>query len=104
MHKAVVCIASGRGREWEAFCLDFDLAVQGRSYDEARASLAHAIHMYVDAALAEPEPVRSRLLARRAPFLVRLTWAVRVFLSALAIRATHRGDSSATVEFIECPA
>jgi hypothetical protein len=104
MDRRVIGVARGRRDEWEAFCLDFDLAVQGRSFEEVRVSLERAIHMYVDAALAEAEPVRSRLLARRAPFSVRLTWALRVFWSTLAIRATRRDSNPDTVEFIACPA
>jgi hypothetical protein len=104
MPKAVVCVASGRANDWEAFSLDFDLAVQGRSFEEVRLSLSRAIDMYLESALAEPEPIRSRLLARRAPFLVRLMWAWRVFWSTLSIHAAHRDSGPATVEFIACPA
>jgi predicted RNase H-like HicB family nuclease len=102
--QSIVCVATGRADQWEAFCLDFDIAVQGRSFDEVRLSLSRAIDMYVDAALAEPEPIRSRLLERTAPFLVRLLWASRVFWSTLSVRATRRDSNPATVEFIACPA
>ncbi len=104
MPKAVLCVASGHGSQWEAFCLDFDLAVQGESFEEVRRLLTDAIEMYVQTAEAEPEPNRSRLLARKAPFLVRLMWAWRVFWSTLLIRATRRDGNPATVEFITCPA
>jgi hypothetical protein len=104
MSKAVLCVASGHGSQWEAFCLDFDLAVQGQSFEEVRELLRVAIEMYVQSANAEPEPNRSRLLARKAPFLVRLAWAWRVFWSTLLIRATRRNGNPATVEFITCPA
>lgn len=104
MPQALVCVASGRGSQWEAFCLDFDLAVQGRSFEEVRQLLTGAIEMYIDAAVKEPEPFRSRLLGRKAPFWVRLMWAWRVFWSTLSIRATRRGNNPATVEFIACPA
>jgi predicted RNase H-like HicB family nuclease len=100
----IVCIATGRANQWEAFCLDFDIAVQGRSFEEVRRSLSDAIEMYLEVALAEPEPHRSRLLARKAPFLVRLMWAWRVFWSTLSVRATRRDSNPATVEFIACPA
>lgn len=104
MDREVVGIARGRGDDWEAFCLDFDLAVQGRSFEEVRKSLVRAIELYLEAALSEPEPLRSRLLARRAPFLVRLMWACRVFWSALSTHATHRDRNPSTVEFLACPA
>jgi hypothetical protein len=68
------CVARGHQGEWEAFCLDLDLAVQGRSFDEVKDQLERVVAGYVDSALAEPEPARSQLLHRRAPFSVRLTW------------------------------
>jgi hypothetical protein len=102
--KAVLCVASGQGSRWEAFCLDFDIAVQGQSLEEVRELLRDAIEMYVQTADAEPEPNRTRLLARKAPFLVRFMWAWRVFWSTLLIRATRRDGDPATVEFITCPA
>ena len=104
MSKAVLGIASGHGPRWEAFCLDFDLAVQDQSLEEVRLLLRDAIEMYVQTAEAEPEPNRSRLLARKAPFLVRLMWAWRAFWSTLLIRATRRDGNPATVEFITRPA
>jgi hypothetical protein len=103
MSKAVLCVASGQGSEWEAFCLDYDLAVQGQSFEEVRRLLKDAIEMYVDTAVKEPEPNRSRLLARKAPFSVRLMWAWRLFWSTLFVRATRRGGESATFEFVTCP-
>jgi len=101
--QALVCIATGRADQWEAFCLDFDIVVQGRSFDEVRRYLNDAIEMYLETALAEPEPDRSRLLARKAPFLLRLMWAWRLF--RLTISGRTRCQDSATVEFpIACPA
>jgi predicted RNase H-like HicB family nuclease len=99
----LVCIATGQGDEWEAFCLDFDLAVQGRSFEEVKCDLRQAINMYVEAALAEPEPARSRLLSRDAPFFIRLMWAWRLFIVTISRRANR--DISAPIEFpVTCPA
>jgi hypothetical protein len=103
MEQGLICVAHGRAGEWEAFCLDYDLAVQGRSFEEVKEFLNRAIDMYFEAARSEPEPIRSRLLGRKAPFFVWLGWALRVFWSTL-FRATHRGSNLATVEFIACPA
>lgn len=72
------CVARGHDSEWEAFCLDFDLAVQGRSADEVVGRLKTAIRSYVQTAMQEPEPTRTQLLTRRVPFLTRLLWRVRV--------------------------
>jgi predicted RNase H-like HicB family nuclease len=101
--QSLVCIATGHGNEWEAFCLDFDLAVQGNSFEEVRGFLHEAIRVYVESALAEQEPDRSRLLARKAPFFVRFSWGWRLFW--LTIFGRTRRDENATVEFpIACPA
>ena len=103
MSQSLVCIATGHGDQWEAFCLDFDLAVQGRSFDEVRRYLNDAISMYLERVQAEPEPDRSRLLARKAPFFVRLMWAWRLFRETMSGRT--RRNENATVEFpVACPA
>jgi predicted RNase H-like HicB family nuclease len=99
----LICIATGHGDEWEAFCLDFDLAVQGRSFEDVKRDLHQAIEMYVESALAEPEPARSRLLSREAPFSVRLIWGWRLFLATISRRANR--DASGPIEFpVTCPA
>jgi hypothetical protein len=83
------CIARGNGDQWEAFCLDFDIAVQGRSFDETRSRLAEAIFGYIESVAAEPEPDRARLLSRRAPLHVRLVWGWRLFRCAISGRDAH---------------
>jgi hypothetical protein len=72
----VHCVAAGHDDQWEAFCLDLDLAVQGNSFEEVRNSLNKAINVYVKSASAQPEPDRTRLLHRKAPVLVRLRWVL----------------------------
>jgi predicted RNase H-like HicB family nuclease len=93
----MVCIAAGHDDDWEAFCLDYNLAVQGRSFEEVKRDLLIAIDMYVQAALEEPEPARSQLLSRRAPFFVRLKWAWRLF--AARISSKSRRDNPSPFEF-----
>lgn len=103
----VRCVATGRGREWEAFCVDFDLAVQGGSFEAVRRSLDRAIKLYVETASAQPAAVRARLLARKAPLWNRVVWACRVFWATLSIGArigTGNSDVPATVATIACPA
>jgi hypothetical protein len=92
MEDEVLCVARRHGEEWEAFCLNFDLAVQGRSFDEVRALLSEAIRTYLEDASAETEPTRSRLLRRGVPLHVRLLWAWR-FLCAAFSGKTHDGNS-----------
>lgn len=98
----ILCVARGRGGQWEAFCLDFDIAVQGRSFDEVRALLGEAVHTYIQDAAAEQEPTRSQLLARRVPWHVRLLWALRFFKAAISGK-THDGDSAVGFP-VACPA
>jgi hypothetical protein len=96
------CVARGHEGAWEAFCLDLDLAVQGRSFDEVKDLLEQVVAGYLASALAESEPTRSQLLSRRAPFSVRLTWGLR-FLLATLFRG--RSASDATVGFpVSCRA
>ena len=74
------CYAEGRDGEWEAICLDLDIAVQGGSFEEVFASLQEAIALYLET-VADLQPEERRpLLHRHAPFFVRLkflTHAVR---------------------------
>ena len=88
---------------WEAFCLDFDLAVQGRSFEDAKSHLQHAIKTYVEDALKEEESQRARLLNRRAPLPIRLFWGWRFFMSA--IRNRRDSKNTVTIGFpVSCPA
>jgi len=61
------CYAEGRPGEWEAFCLDFDLAVQGESLPEVIESLDTAISLYLERVGELPAAEKSRFLRRRAP-------------------------------------
>jgi hypothetical protein len=83
MSREIFCVARGGGERWEALCLDLDLAVQGRSFDEVRGLLEEAVNSCVEDPNAEAEPARSQLLARRVPLHVRLAWAWRFFKAAL---------------------
>ncbi len=78
MNQTLYCVVRGRGSEWEGFCLDFDLAVQGRSLVEVMGLLKTAILEYIDAAEQEPEDIKKALLARRAPLKTLLLWKWRV--------------------------
>ncbi|MEI9888649.1 MAG: hypothetical protein WDN08_19550 [Rhizomicrobium sp.] len=98
----LVCMARGHAGLWEAFCLDYDIAVQGISLPDVKDRIEKAIGDYVAAALVEPEPARSQLLGRRAPFFVRLGWALRFFVGTTFGR---NRNSDSTVGFpITCHA
>lgn len=96
MRRTLFCVAQGRGDEWEAFCLDLDLAVQGHSFDDVRCRLEEALSAYLESVASETPEVREKLLNRRAPLLVRLRWAWRFFKAALSGR---EDDSVSTAGF-----
>jgi hypothetical protein len=98
MNKQPFCVARRQGDRWEAICLDLDIAVEGRSFDEVRNLLEEAVSTYIEDALAEAEPARSQLLARRVPFFVRFLWALRFFKIALSGRNPD-GDSPVWLPF-----
>src|SRR5215204_7776206 len=79
---AMLCFAHGREDQWEAICLDYDIAVAGRSFEEVRAILGEAIQTYIEDARRESKPSRSALLKRRSPWHVRLKHIVRFLVAA----------------------
>jgi hypothetical protein len=46
MSRTVLCFAQGREGRWEGICLDYDIAVAGRSFEEVRAVLTEAVRTY----------------------------------------------------------
>ena len=99
---SVVCYAQGRPGDWEGICVDFDIAVQGRSFAEVQKMLEEAVADYVSAAMEEAPEVRNRLLKRRAPWSVSMMWTIRVLLSSLRHR---RDDDDSSASFpIACAA
>ena len=98
------CVAHGAGHHWEAICLDLDLAVQGRSLQEVSGLLRETIETYIADALAQDEPVRSQMLHRSVTFLVRASWALRLFFATMNGRRLDK-QREATIGFpVECPA
>ncbi len=107
MQHELICFARGKLGDWEGVCLNFDIAVQGESFDEVRRALEEAIGLYVDSAMQEDEATRERLLNRAAPLSEYLRWTARIIAYALAATfSRHRGDGAgATAQFpIACPA
>lgn len=84
MKHDLLCIVHGHASEWEAICLDLDIAVTATSIAEAKRSLRAAVHDYIMAANEESEPHRTALLSRRAPLSVRLGWGLRIACAALS--------------------
>jgi|SRR4026208_2590890 predicted RNase H-like HicB family nuclease len=84
--RRLLCFAQGTDGDWEAACPDLDLAVQGRSYEEVYDRLNTAIQDYVQAALQEDDATRERLLSRKAPFLVRVSYLLDFLRAAWTSR------------------
>ena len=89
MANRVQCFAHGVPGDWEAVCVDLDIAVQGSSFEEVRDLLDEAVHTYVQDALAEDSKRARALLNRRAPIGLRL----RLAASYLAHLIFSRRDS-----------
>ncbi len=82
----LLCVFRGADTEWEAICLDFDIAVHGESLSQVRDLLIHAVDSYIVDASQEVEPNKSRLLSRRVPLHVRLLWAVEFLIHSVTNR------------------
>jgi predicted RNase H-like HicB family nuclease len=81
--RSLRCYAEGRDGDWEAICLDLDIAVQGNSFEEVFRSLQDAISLYLKSVTGLPPEERRDLLHRPAPFPVRfkfLAHALRALL------------------------
>lgn len=87
------CYAHGRGRDWQAICIDLDLAVHGTSFQDVEASLDTAIQMYLETVSGLPSEEQRRFLVRRSP------WHVRTKLAILTWLHHFNGDNSRARDF-----
>lgn len=71
MAKAVY-YAWGNGGDWEAVCVDFDIAVQGNSLEEVRRELRDAVDIFLDYVGDLPEDEREQFLNRKSPLGLRM--------------------------------
>ena len=74
------CYAYDTGHGWHAICTDLDIAVDGGSFYEVKASLAMCVEMYLDSVTELPETERRRFRTRRAPWRIRASLAVSTWL------------------------
>lgn len=105
MRNRFLCVAHpSEAGGWEAFCLDFDIAVHAGSFEDVKRCLEHSIHTYLVDAMNEDEPHRSALLNRRAPLYVRAAWGLRLLKNAI-FNGRRRNDNDVTVGFpVTCQA
>lgn len=101
--KSFWCVAHGHGSQWEALCLDLDIAVHGPSLPYVKKALEEAVSSYIKDALKEGEQARNQLLHRRAPLSVRLPWAMRLFFRSVFSNKKPGNDQVAGFP-ISCPA
>jgi predicted RNase H-like HicB family nuclease len=82
-NRTLHCYAEGRNGDWEAICLDLDIAVQGRSFEEVFSSLQEAISLYLESVADLPPEERRDLLHRPASFSVRFKFLTHVLRGLL---------------------
>ena len=71
MNRRLRCFAYGRPDDWEAICVDLNIAVNGTTLEQVTESLGVCISLYLAAVADSPEEDRRRLLHRRSPWHVR---------------------------------
>ena len=86
MEFKVRCYAYGAGKDWQAICVDLDIAVDGGSLREARDSLVSCIELYLERVAELPEEEQKQFLARKSPWHVRLKLAYKAWLSNIVSR------------------
>jgi hypothetical protein len=105
MRYPLECIAHGSGHDWQAICLDLDIAVQADSLHDVTRILEQAVRSYLEDAMMQDEQIRRAMLNRSAPFRVRAAWAMRLFMATLFRRRQDQDERDTTVKFpVECPA
>ena len=78
MRRILRFYAEGREGDWEAICLDLDIAVQGGSFADVFHALNDSVGLHLAAVADLPEKERGHLLHRPAPFLMRLKFLTYV--------------------------
>jgi predicted RNase H-like HicB family nuclease len=92
--RSLRCYAEGGDGDWEAICLDLDIAVQGRSFEDVFDSLQAAISLYFESVAELPADQRPALLHRPVPVPVRLK-----FLAHLVRGPFSGGDNRQRHQF-----
>ena len=93
--RKLTCYAWGKPGDWEALCVDYDLAAQGASFEEVRRELSDAVDTYLDYVSDLPESEQRAFLNRKTPLSLRLRLSleskVARMLSALRLTSDARG-------------
>jgi len=91
----IKCYAEHENGVWVALCLDFNLAAQSDSFEDAKVKLEAMIKEYVyDALVGEDQIYASQLLSRRAPLSAWLKYYVMKFTNMTGHSANHIFDET----------
>lgn len=101
MNRRLTCYIEGSDNQWEAICLDFDIAVQGISARDVEDHLLDAIRSYLEYAYSLPEAERAAFLDRQVPLFLRLKFVWNVIKSALFKNISDQKERHYTSSF--CP-
>jgi len=82
----VRCMAKQEGGLWVAVCIDYSLAAQADTFEEARRKLQEQIRSYVREAYTVDHEHAAELLTRRAPLLDRVAYRFQRMLQRLLHR------------------
>ena len=85
------CLARGSRDGWEAICLDYDIAVQGDTFDEVYRLLKESVHSYLEYACTLPKAEAITLLNRRAPMRI---WVEYMWISFKNSFGSHTGNGT----------
>ena len=83
MNLTLRCYAQKCGQQWHAICTDLDIATDGASFQDAKASLTTCIELYLEGIQDVPTDEQRRFLTRRAPWHVRAKMAVLTWWEGL---------------------
>ena len=103
--RKLTCYAWGKPGDWEALCVDYDIAAQGESFDQVRRELADAVETYLDYVSDLPETEQRAFLNRKAPLILRLRLALasKISLMLSAAKLTSDGKGMARTRFVVTP-
>ena len=71
------CYLIERDGTWQALCVDYDIAVQGKSANDTRHKLGRAVRAYLADVMDDAPEHREQLMGRGAPWTVRAALAMR---------------------------
>ena len=89
MGRRLRCYAYGRGNNWQAICVDLDIAVHATSLEEVKCALREGVELYLSAVADTPTEDQHQLLNRSCPWYVRAKLACLAWLPRSTLGATR---------------